>query len=219
MIVYKITNKINGKAYIGQTVQTLSKRWNRHVHNKSKNSVISLAIRKYGVENFEIRILSRCNTIEEMNHRETYYIKLFNTLATNGYNLKLGGQQGGPLTELSKQKISNAKKGKPSAFFGKRHSEESKIKNSIAHLGRKASIETRQKQSKALKGKSRSQESINKAKKPVICIETGVIYPSVKEAGEAFGVVDKAIRRVLKGERKKYKGLTFSYYGDKNVTA
>src|SRR5271166_6524834 len=88
MIVYKITNKINGKAYIGQTTQPMELRWLDHC---KKGHALYNAIKKYGKEAFELRILAKCNTMEEMNHREVYYIKLFNTLAPNGYNLKNGG--------------------------------------------------------------------------------------------------------------------------------
>ena len=217
MIVYKITNKINGKIYIGQTIQGLSKRWNGHVHNNASNSAISSAIKKYGSENFTIESLVECFSVEEMNQNERFFIKALDTIAPNGYNLKPGGAQGGPLSEASKLKISMTKKGKPSNRLGWHHSEASNLKNSIAHLGRKMSDDSKQKLSKTNTGKTKPKIAIDKIKKPVICNETGIIYPSVKEAGAAFGVVDKAIRRVLKGERKHYKGLTFSYLEKNNV--
>ena len=91
MIVYKITNKITGKSYIGQTVSSLSKRWSDHNSSKKNCTYLKRSIEKYGKNAFQIKILVRCNNIEEMNHREQYYIKLFNTLAPNGYNLESGG--------------------------------------------------------------------------------------------------------------------------------
>ena len=95
MIIYKITNKINGKRYIGQTKFTIENRFKKHVYDAfgrdNRQQAIHAALRKYSVENFEIAIISHCNSIEEMNRREIYYIKLFNTLAPNGYNLSLGG--------------------------------------------------------------------------------------------------------------------------------
>src|SRR5580704_3159657 len=93
MIVYKITNKINEKSYIGQTIGPIEKRWNSHCSKQKRgHGIFYRAIAKYGKENFEIKILARCNSIQEMNHREVYYIKLFNTLAPNGYNLDTGGK-------------------------------------------------------------------------------------------------------------------------------
>ena len=65
--IYCITNKINGKKYIGQTTETIHKRWIRHI-NAHSNMAISKAIDKYGKENFEIKELlcATCNTKKEL---------------------------------------------------------------------------------------------------------------------------------------------------------
>jgi group I intron endonuclease len=73
---------------------------------------ISKAILKHGSDNFEIKILSTCSSLEEMNHREQYYIRLFNTLSPLGYNVKSGGHNS-RMSEETKKKISNSLKGKP----------------------------------------------------------------------------------------------------------
>ena len=88
MIIYKITNNINGKAYIGQTVQPFKRRLSQHRENRK--SLISLAIKKYGWENFTAEILEECHTSEELDERERYYIAFFNTVTPNGYNLTDG---------------------------------------------------------------------------------------------------------------------------------
>lgn len=66
-----------------------------------------------------------------------------------------------------------------------------------------------------------SQESIDKrvkkCKKSIICNETGKIYPSIKEAAESFGAKAEAIHRVLRGKRKSFRNLTFSYYDSKPI--
>lgn len=98
MVIYKITNKINKKIYIGQTVRPLKRRWSEHCKSafkKDGNSTLYRAMNKYGIENFKITIISTCENMEQMNHREKYYIKLFNTLSPNGYNLMSGGKSGG----------------------------------------------------------------------------------------------------------------------------
>ena len=79
MILYKITNKINGKIYIGQTIQTLKARLWRHFKKDSK-SAISLAIKKYGRDNFSIEELDSYKTLEDLNNAEEYYIDWFNCL-------------------------------------------------------------------------------------------------------------------------------------------
>jgi group I intron endonuclease len=94
MIIYSILNKVNGKRYIGQTIKALDVRMNGstgHFGRKS-NSLISKAIRKYSAENFEITTIDSANNIDELNKKEEYYIKFYNCLKPNGYNLLPGGR-------------------------------------------------------------------------------------------------------------------------------
>lgn len=89
--IYKITNKINGKIYIGQSKNIYS-RWKRHIYYaKQCKYPIQKAIIKYGKENFEFAIICECEE-EELNEKEMYYIKLFNSDDRKiGYNLTIGG--------------------------------------------------------------------------------------------------------------------------------
>ena len=92
MIIYKITNKINGKVYIGQTIRSLDDRWQQHLRN-AKNGVQTHfyhAIRKYGEENFIPEIICSANTKEELNVLETYYIQEYDAIDL-GYNMIDGG--------------------------------------------------------------------------------------------------------------------------------
>ena len=86
--IYKITNKVNGKSYIGQTRYTIEFRWRQHLHKKD-NTYFHNAIRKYGADNFIVEKLEECN-IEDLNEREIYYIAKYNTFK-DGYNLTIGG--------------------------------------------------------------------------------------------------------------------------------
>lgn len=86
--IYKITNKVNGKVYIGQTRYTIEFRWRQHLHKKD-HTYFHNAIRKYGTENFIVEILEECN-YEDLNSREIYYISKFNSFK-NGYNSTIGG--------------------------------------------------------------------------------------------------------------------------------
>lgn len=97
--IYKITNKINNKIYIGQTTQPLNSRWTQH-KAKAKRKNLSTTnfigslyydMNKYGAENFEIECLETCLE-ENINDREIYYIRILNTLAPQGYNLSGGGK-------------------------------------------------------------------------------------------------------------------------------
>lgn len=96
--IYKITNKLNGKVYIGQAIN-IQRRWNEHKNsslNKRKheyNTPIHCAIRKYGIENFLFEVLVECCR-ENLNELEIKYIKQYNANDSNyGYNLTQGGNQ------------------------------------------------------------------------------------------------------------------------------
>lgn len=87
-IIYKVTNKVNGKSYIGQTRYTLEFRWRQHLH-KRDNAYFHNAIKKYGAENFSLEILEECD-VDQLNSREIFYIAKYNTFE-EGYNLTIGG--------------------------------------------------------------------------------------------------------------------------------
>ena len=96
MIIYKATNTINNKVYIGQTVNTLEYRANQHLREtKSKkrhNTYFHNAIKKYGFDNFYFEEIDRAGSIDELNEKEAYWIAHFNsTDKTIGYNLDSGG--------------------------------------------------------------------------------------------------------------------------------
>lgn len=86
--IYKITNKVNGMSYIGQTRYTVEFRWRQHQH-KYDNTYFHNAIHKYGAENFDVEILEECE-VKELDSREIFYIAKYNTFE-KGYNLTIGG--------------------------------------------------------------------------------------------------------------------------------
>tara|TARA_B100001996_G_C18601091_1_gene569881 strand:- start:51 stop:1055 length:1005 start_codon:yes stop_codon:yes gene_type:complete len=89
--IYKITNIINDKGYVGKTENGPKKRWREHLAAARNNPimVISKAIRKYGPENFKFEIIEECLS-EDVNKKETYWIGKLDTFE-NGYNSTLGG--------------------------------------------------------------------------------------------------------------------------------
>ena len=94
MYVYKITNKINNKNYIGIT-NNIKKRWDNeksYPSNPKKRQVIQNAIHKYGAENFVFEVLHRNISVEEAVELECQLIKENNSLVPNGYNVHPGGQ-------------------------------------------------------------------------------------------------------------------------------
>ena len=81
--IYKITNKLNGKSYIGQSTHC-GKRFDQHLHG---NLLIDETIQIEGIENFTFEIL-KLTTKEELSYWEDYYIEQFNTFFPEGYNKK-----------------------------------------------------------------------------------------------------------------------------------
>ena len=92
MIIYKATNKINGKSYIGQTIYDLKFRIRSHISEANRDNLpFHNALLKYK-NYFEWRILEVCNSKNEMDEMEFHYIKQYNSIFPNGYNLTLGGE-------------------------------------------------------------------------------------------------------------------------------
>lgn len=129
MIIYKTTNLINNKIYIGQSIKNNS-------NYLGSGYIFKKAIKKYGKQNFKKEIIETCDSIKELNKREIYWINFYNSTDKNiGYNINEGGKNARQ-TKESKIKISLALKGKKSKRLNYKHSEEtlnkikeSKIKN------------------------------------------------------------------------------------------
>lgn len=92
MIIYKITNRLNGKVYIGQTRYSLEHRMAQHFRraDAGDNTHLYQAIRKYGRDAFEFCILCRAYSKDELNRLETFYIQQYDSIKT-GYNMVDGG--------------------------------------------------------------------------------------------------------------------------------
>lgn len=173
-VIYKYTNKINGKIYIGQTINE-KRRLNQH-KKSSENSLFHRAIKKYGWENFEYKVLFKihCNNEQDLtntlNIKESIAIRFFNSIDSNvGYNLKISGSKG-KLNKSVRDKISKSHKGLP----GRKHTDEEKKSLSIKRRGvlnpmygihRPHTEEEKIKMSIALKGKYVGPKNLNFGKK------------------------------------------------------
>lgn len=96
MYIYKVTNIINGKSYIGKTTKSVDERWKLHLSDmkkKNDNNYFHNAIRKYGNENFEKSVIYECDDINILNLMETFKIMVNHThKSEGGYNVTWGGE-------------------------------------------------------------------------------------------------------------------------------
>ena len=158
MIVYKITNKINGKMYVGQTSQPLMKRWNRHKSplNHRRHSYLYNAICKHGSDNFSVDALVVVGSKQEMDFYEREFIKVLDLRNPDkGYNLTDGGggMLGFKLSEETKLRMAQHIK----TDDHRKHISESKLGNK-SRLGKQHSEETKKKMSEAAEGRVFSEE-------------------------------------------------------------
>ena len=161
--VYKHTNTINNKCYIGITSQQPNKRLSSgYGYSKSQPKFYN-AIKKYGWENFTHEVLLENLTFEEALSKEVELITFYNSCEA-GYNTSTGGvgNPGHTVTPEMRKQMSIAHAGQTSWTKGKPLTEEHKHNLSISHLGKNTgerSIETKNKISAALSGKSKSKEA------------------------------------------------------------
>jgi group I intron endonuclease len=167
--IYLVTNKINGKQYVGQTITKHS----RHGHGHALRD----AYKKYGHSMFIYEHLTQGNLTEnQLDCFEKFWIDVFDTLAPNGYNLEGGGKRGKYVyhapslgkkaSEETRAKMSASQKARVNSFethpnTGKRHSEETKAKMATAKMNQVQSEETKLKRSESIKAwhKQRKEKS------------------------------------------------------------
>ena len=134
--IYLVENLINNKKYIGQTIQNdINKRWNKHkqVNKSFIGTCLFNAYKKYGIETFKFKLLCICFD-DDTNKFEEDYIKKYNTLYPNGYNMINGGKSR-KFTPILKEIISNKLKGENHPMYGKHLKDETKQKLREANSG------------------------------------------------------------------------------------
>ena len=202
--VYKITNKINNKIYIGLTIQGSRTRYLHHLYEARSGSSFPIhrAIRKYGEDNFEIEVIQVLDSPEELKELEKYYIKEYKTNNRKfGYNMTEGGD----------------------GTFGRLYSEETKEKIRQKALGRKMSEGTKERMSlshsknkneewyKEIKRNAVKQSNLKRSKGvEILDIETQDTksFISIAEASKELNVDRRNIQSAIRRNNlllKKYK--------------
>lgn len=200
--IYKVTNAVNSKVYIGYTERSVSTRWKEHQYAASKNShnFIHQAIRKHGIENFICEIIYQSKDKDHtLTIMEPYFICEYNSDGSGGYNLLSGGQpppmSGKTHTSEAKAKMSFAKAGRSLskehrikigiALAGIPLKSEHKQNISAANLGRRHSSETKTKMSISCMGRTPPNKGVpmsDKSKLKISQAKTGIpLSPEHKE--------------------------------------
>lgn len=214
------------KSYIGITCQKPERRW-REGEGYRECSAFYNAIKKYGWQNIEHEILEENLSFTEACEKEKFYIAKYKSLVgENGYNLENGGRVNQKVNDETKSKISatlTGRKRKPLSL-------ETRKKIGDANRGKKKppkSDETRRKLSEANKGKVFSEEhchNISEAKKgmkvgkenhrarKVLCVETGVVFDTIKDAGLFIGGSSKNIIACCRGRLNRTGGYHWEYF-------
>lgn len=233
-IIYLITNKINNKKYVGQTIRSFQDRI-REYHKGFGNSYINNAFNKYGWDSFEFKIIDTADNLDELNNKEIQYIQKYKSNNKEfGYNIELGGKNAIPDTEtLEKMSKSHlgiiqnddwvnkriAKAGSDEAKkYGRVKTDEEKLKISLNSpkfwQGKNRYDETKKKisETKKMKGVSEKQKEILYRTVYKINIKTNEVqtYESTKHASDVENVNQSTIsRRCLKN--KTVKDILWTY--------
>ena len=224
--IYKVTNKINNKSYIGQS-KNIEQRMRDHKSiSRERNVLLKRALKKYGVENFKYEVIEMCE-LNKLDEREIYWISVLKP----EYNLDTGGK-GSPnhivspqtkkiLSEKGKEfwnKLDNETKNKiisqnlKRPKIGHEVSKETREKLRQHNLGKKQSEETKEKRKKTMVEKKKNGyiQTNSGHRKKVICVETGEVFNSLKEAEDKYNL--STLCGHLKGKYETCKGKHYKYY-------
>lgn len=217
MLIYKVTNKLNGKIYIGQTIQSLQKRWSHHCHDKKRCCrALANAIAKYGCENFTVEQIDVACNREELDAKEIYWIKFYDSMnPKKGYNLLGGGNKKHTVGEETRKLIGLASR-------GHKCPEHVKIALSVARKGkpRPKDITEKMRQTKIRLGLFKGEKNYSFGRfgkdsvvaKGIINITLNQRYDSATQAALSVGRTDcSSIIKCCKGKRKTAHGYKWEY--------
>ena len=216
--IYKVTNNINKKIYIGQTIQDENIRWNHHIREALNGSDTKFhrALRKYGKDGFIWEVIEEVDN-DKLNEREIYWISYYNSYK-QGYNSTTGGDlpprndikiicletnivysscaEASRQTNINKVHIAECVRG-----------EKFRVSAGGYHW---MSLEDYNKFGPIFK---QTENELNS--KSVKCIETGIVYNSILEASKATGVSRQTIHRCCEGITKNPKKYHWRYNDNK----
>lgn len=199
-LVYLHMNKINKKCYVGQTCQKPSARWGHDGIGYKNHPLFYKAILKYGWDNFEHIILEDNIPKDKINQREIYWGIYYNSLAPNGYNLSLGNNL---FSSINNETYSNASKKK-----WENNDYRNKVIKGRQQMWKNASAECKE---KMLSNLDRTGKTGLLKSKKVLCVETGIIYNSTREAERLTKINHSGISLVCNNKQETAGGYHWQY--------
>ncbi len=207
-------NKINGAFYIGATQKGVSQREMIHRttarSGRNERQIVYRAMRKYGEKNFKFLTLKECADYWDALESERAYIALLKPQ----YNMTDGGGgvKGLRHSSESKARMSEAKKGRPSVWTKVKMPQEVRDKLAAARRAERGLPRSQAAKAAVLRNAKLGNAARRRA---VVCVNTGIEYPSLTLAGEAHSLTTGQITRLCKLGCPTRKGLRFSYKADK----
>ena len=187
--IYKITNQLTQKVYIGQSTD-IAKRWEGHLYWSNDNTPIHLALKKYGIKHFSFEVIEECSP-EELDEKEVFWIKHYNSF-NEGYNATPGGQYTHLSIQLDEQEV-----------IEHYHLTKSIYKTAEAFSVHRHTI------SKILDKHNIQKQNVSI--RSVLMIDTKTLEPiqeflTIVDAASYVGVSESAIRKALKSPDRTSKG-------------
>ena len=240
--IYLVTNTITKKQYVGQTVcDDVERRWKQHRSPSTKTigRYLLAAYKKYGIDSFKFQIICICFD-EDCNRFEEEYIKKYDTLAPNGYNLQAGGKNSKkhpetsklisdslkgrrltPITDEIRKKSSDGLKGINNPNFGKKITEERKDK---LREGIKKVWAERKKNNYDVKNKMKGLFTGANRKAVGKYDDTGKLveeYKSTVDAGLKNNIHHSVISKVCRGVKYYVRagGFIWKFISDQTLTS
>lgn len=193
--IYKITNQLNGKSYIGQSIH-IEQRWIEHQYNSSKCSLLRYALQKYGIQNFTFEVIEECSQ-DELDEKEIYWISYYGTFE-NGYNLTRGGNSGFKydINAVYEDYLQTNNIAKTAKNIGCHTTTARNILHEFGVNGYEQQLE-----------------------KPIECIDPKTLqvisqYSSIQDAADAFKINRALISNAANGKKKSAGGYFWRFIGE-----
>lgn len=224
--IYMIENKINHKKYVGQTKKhKLNRRVSKTLHSHTRdNKKLSIDVESYGIDNFIVKIILQCDNYK-LDLYEKWFILLYNTIEY-GYNKDIGGLKGkhnygkkcprcGKLFRGKNKYCCKAPKEritKVCVYCGKSY----ETYPSKVITSKYCSLQCKNKHQKITflhntNSNGKNAGKYNGRAKRCICIETGVIFDTARDASTYLGCKGNDVASVCSGRQKTVKGYTFRW--------